>query len=351
MSAARIGLFGSVQSKKKPQECEDRRKKRLQPFAVAIVILLVSSAVAFALLNYLPGNRKESSPIKIEATLTWPLVLNCQHKDSNMLCTALPACNPPNAPHAWNDTSGPDFTYGTADDCPHCSCYCAPACISMIAVYRGQGGNFVVQDNIYDCGKSTLGETFKNGQIETHGVGMFDGTGGWPTEVQTAFQWSLGCACIEHNSTNPLTVFLLAQYIAQGYPVLWLDRDGWPTNQSSLYPSLTYKADMGHAKVIAGWDDSDTLVDTSDDKCLIFDPWPEYNDTGILPMNATQGPGGTFDPYWLPLDDVLNDTSDIFLRDTLAPVPEFQSVLVPIVGLAIIAVVVIGQNRKSRKEG
>lgn len=107
---------------------------------------------------------------------------------------------------------------------------------------------------------------------------------------------------------------------------------------------------MGHAKVIAGWDDNDTLIDTKDDKCLIFDPWPEYNDTGILPMNATQGPGGTFDPYWLPLSDVLNDTNDIFLRDTYAPVPEFQSVLVPIVGLAVIAVVVIGQKRRSGEE-
>jgi hypothetical protein len=220
----------------------------------------------------------------------------------------------------------------------------------MIAVYRGRGGNFILQDNIYDCGKSTLGETFKNGQIETHGVGMFDGTGGWPTEVQTAFQWSLGVAYIEHNSTNPLTVFLLAQYITQGYPVLWLDRDGWPANQSALYPSLTYKADMGHAKVIAGWNDSDTPMDTSDDKCLIFDPWPEYNDTGILPKNATLGPGGTFDPYWLRLDDVLNDTNDIFLRDTFAPIPEFQSVLVPAVGLAMIAVVAIGLNRRAGRE-
>lgn len=350
MSAARFGLVGNGQSRTKPHEWEDTRKKRLQPFAVAVVILLVSSGIAFALLNYLPGNRRESSPAKMEATLTLPLVLNCQHKDSNMLCTAVPACNPPNAPHPWNDSSGPDFTYGTVDDCPHCSCYCAPACISMIAVYRGRVGNFIVQDNIYDCGKSTLGETFKNGQIETHGVGMFDGTGGWPTEVQTAFQWSLGCAYIEHNSTNPLTIFLLAQYIAQGYPVLWLDRDGWPTNQSASYPSLTYKADMGHAKVIAGWDDSGTLVDTSDDKCLIFDPWPEYNDTGILPINATQGPGGTFDPYWLPLDDVLNDTSDIFLRDTFAPIPEFHDLLLPIVGFVAIALVLIRRRGKSSRD-
>jgi hypothetical protein len=107
---------------------------------------------------------------------------------------------------------------------------------------------------------------------------------------------------------------------------------------------------MGHAKVIAGWDDSGTLVDTSDDKCLIFDPWPEYNDTGILPMNATQGPGNTFDPYWLPLDDVLNDTSDIFLRDTFAPVPEFHGLLLPIVGFVAIALVLIRRSGKSRRD-
>ena len=319
---------------------------------MAVVILLVSSGIAFAVLNYLPGNKKESSPIKMEATLTWPLVLNCQHKDSIMLCVPDgPFCVPPNGAHAWNDAKGVDGIYGTVDDCPHCSCYCAPACISMIAVYRGRAGNFIVQDQIYDNGKSTGLEVLGNGVLETHGVGMFDGTGGWPKEVQTSFQWALGMAgYIEHNSTNPLTVFLLAQYIAQGYPVLWLDRDGWPANQSALYPSLTYRADMGHAKVIAGWDDSDTLVDTSDDKCLIFDPWPEYNDVGILPINATLGPGDTFDPYWLPLDDVLNDTNDIFLRDNFAPIPEFHGLLLPIVGFVAIALVLIRRRSKSSRD-
>jgi len=351
MSAAKLGLVGNGQSRTKPHEWEDTRKKRLQPSAMAVVILLVSSGIAFALINYLPEDRRESSPIEMETTLTWPILLNWQHKDSNMICLPDgPFCLPPNAAHVWNDAKGADGIYGTADDCPHCSCYCAPACISMIAAYRGMAGNFIVQDNIYDCGKSTLGEINKNGAIETHGVGMFDGTGGWPTEVQTAFQWSLGCAYIEHNSTNPLTIFLLAQYIAQGYPVLWLDRDGWPTNQSASYPSLTYKADMGHAKVIAGWDDSGTLVDTSDDNCLIFDPWPEYVDASILPVNATQGPGGTFDPYWLPLDDVLNDTNDIFLRDTLAPVPEFHGLLLPIVGFVAIALVLIRRRREPSRD-
>jgi len=353
MNVAKFGLVGSGRSRTRPHEWEEAPRKRLQPFAVAIVILLVSSGIAFALLNYVPEHSKESSPTKSESTLTWPLVLNCQHKDSNMLCVPDGAfCVPPNGAHASNDAKGVDGAYGTADDCPHCSCYCVPACISMIAVYRGRAGNFIVQDQIYDNGKSTGGDVIGDGVLQTHGVGMFDGTGVWPKEVQTSFQWSLGIVgYIEHNSTNPLTVPVLAQYIAFGYPVLWLDRDGWPANQSALYPSLTYRADMGHAKVIAGWDDNDTLMDTSDDKCLIFDPWPEYSDMGILPMNATQGPGGTFDPYWLPLHDVLNDTNDIFLIDTFAPVPEFQGLLVPIVGFVAIAVVLIRWKSKSRQEG
>jgi hypothetical protein len=352
MSAAKLGLVGNGQNRAKPREWEDARRKRLQPFAVVVVILLVSSGIAFSLLNYLPENRRESSPVKIEAKLTWPLMLNCQHKDSIMLCLPDgPFCLPPNGAHAWNDAKGADGIYGTPDDCPHCSCYCVPACISMIAVYRGMAGNFIVQDQIYDNGKS-VGEILGDGVLWTHGVGMFDGTGGFPKEVQTSFQWALGMvAYIEHNSTNPLTAFLLAQYITQGYPVLWLDRDGWPANQSALYPSPTYKEDMGHAKVIAGWDDNDTLVDTSDDKCLIFDPWPEYNDTGILPLNATLGPGGTFDPYWLPLGDVLDDATDIFLRDTFAPVPEFDGLLLPILGFVAIALVLIRRRDKpSRNE-
>ncbi len=221
----------------------------------------------------------------------------------------------------------------------------------MIAVYRGMGGNFKIQDQIYDNGKSTPPEILGDAVLQTHGVGMYDGTGGTPKEVQASFQWALGIVgYIEHNSTNQLTIPVLAQYIASGYPVLWLDRDGWPTNQSSLYPSLSNRVDMGHAKVIAGWDDSDTLVDTSDDMCLIFDPWPEYNDVGILPINATLGPGGTFDPYWLPLDDVLNDTNDIFLRDTFAPVPEFHSLLLPILGFVAIAVVLIRRRSESSRD-
>jgi hypothetical protein len=353
MSEDRFGLTGSERSRTKSHDREARRGQNLRLLAVVLVVLLVTSGIAFTLVNYAPGHGKGLSSATTQSTLTWPLVLNCQHKDSNMVCVPDgPYCVPPNGAHAWNDAKGADGFYGTVDDCPHCSCYCVPACISMIAVYRGIAGIFIVQDQIYDNGKSTLGETLGDGVLQTHGVGMFDGTGGWAKEVQTSFQWSLGIVgYIEHNSSNPLTVPVLAQYIAFGYPVLWLDRDGWPANQSASYPSLTYKADLGHAKVIAGWNDSDTPLDTSDDMCLIYDPWPEYNDAGILPMDAIQGPGGTFDPYWLPLNDVLNDTNDIFLRDTFAPVPEFHGLLVPILGFMTIAVVLVRWKSKSRQEG
>ncbi len=352
MREARFGLVGGERSRTEVHLWEKSRKRGLQPLAVAIVILLLSSGVAFAFLNYIPGNGEESSPAETELTLTWPLALNYQHKDSIMLCVPDgPFCAPPNGAHAWNDAKGADGIYGTADDCPHCSCYCAPACISMIAAYWGIGGNSVLQDNIYDAGKSTLGETNNNGVIETHGVGMFDGTGGWAKEVQTAYQWSIGVPCREHNSTNPLSQWQLGQYMLFGRPVLWLDRDGWPTNLSASYPSPTYRADMGHAKVIAGWTDNGTPLDQSNWNYLIYDPWPEYNDTSILPKNATTGPGGTFDPYWLPLPDVLNDSNDIFLVDAISPIPEFHHVLLPIAGFVAIALVLIRRRRESSRDG
>ncbi len=343
MSAGRFGLTGSERSGTTPHDWEVLRANRAKPLAVTLVILLVLSAITLAFAATAPWHNQDPSRAETASTLTWPLILNCQHKDTVMQCVPDgPFCIPPNGPHAWNDASGPDGAYGTADDCPHCTCYCVPACISMIAVYRGRAGNFIQQDDIYDNGKSTGGEITGNGLLETHGAGMFDGTGGWPVEVQTSFQWSLGLAAyIEHNSTNPLNVVTLASYIAFGYPVLWLDRDGWPANQSASYPNPTYRADMGHAKVIAGWDDNGTLLDTGDDLCLIYDPWPEYIDVGILPTNATQGPGGTFDPYWLPQADVLSDPTDVFLRDTFAAIPEFHDVLVPVLGFMAIAMVLI----------
>ena len=75
-------------------------------------------------------------------------------------------------------------------------------------------------------------------------------------------------------------------------------------------------ASFPYSQFVAGYDDKGTLTD-GDDLCLIYDPWPEYNDKGSLASipNATQGPGGTYDPYWLPAADVLLEavTNDIYL--------------------------------------
>ena len=51
----------------------------------------------------------------------------------------------------------------------------------------------------------------------------------------------------------------------------------------------------------------------SHDRCLIYDPWPEYNDEKILPTGATKGPDYTFDPYWFPLNSIVGDSDDVFL--------------------------------------
>ena len=120
-----------------------------------------------------------------------------------------------------------------------------------------------------------------------------------------------------------------------------------PANQSSLYPSAADKADQGHAKVIAGYDDRNT-PGHGDDRCLIYDPWPEYTDKSILPANATLGPGGTYDPYWLPLSDVdTGDHADIYLIPTLS-IPEFSSIVVPFCGVMLLLIAV--HRAKSRAE-
>jgi hypothetical protein len=123
-----------------------------------------------------------------------------------------------------------------------------------------------------------------------------------------------------------------------GHPILWLDHGGFPENVSNDAYSSSYRAEQGHAKVITGYDDNDT-ADNADDLCLIYDPWPEYNDKNILPKNAIKGPGGTFDPYWLSLNDVnLSDISDKYLVDTFPDIPEFTVLIVPIIGAMAIAI-------------
>jgi hypothetical protein len=135
-----------------------------------------------------------------------------------------------------------------------------------------------------------------------------------------------------------MTAALLDQYVTTSRPVLWVDHGGWPVNMSSSYPSVADKANQGHAKVIVGYDDKDTVT-TDDDMVLVCDPWPEYNKSAILPVNAVQGPGGTYDPYWLPLQYVdLSDTSDIYLVTSVS-IPEFSSVIAPVAGTLLVAVV------------
>lgn len=334
---------------------QKRPRRRLVQVTV-VVLALVISLSAFAAYVQLQPKTIAPVPASSETTVSIVLILVNQHRDTNMQCAADgPSCPPAGIAHLWNDAKGLDGVYGNADDCPHCSCYCAPASIAMIAAYRGQILAKIQQDDIYDNGKSVGEVAVGDGILSTHGVGMFDGTGGMATEVQASFLWSVG-PFTQHdfspgNPSGPMTPLKLAQYLAFGHPVLWLDHGGWPKNQSPIYPSLSDRQIEGHAKVISGYDDNDTPLNTTDDVCLIYDPWPEYADLGILPANATMGPGNTFDPYWLPLNDVnLSDPADIYLVDNFPDIPEFHGMLVPVLGLTIIALVCLGVRFRRQSE-
>jgi hypothetical protein len=160
---------------------------------------------------------------------------------------------------------------------------------------------------------------------------------------------------VQYNQSGPgfpaLTAAQLKQHIVNGNPVLWLDHGGQPYNMSDWAFEPSLQAMQGHAKVIAGYDDNDTLGTVMDDLCLIYDPWPEYNDMGFLPhANATKGPGNTFDPYWLPLRDVnLTDPADKYLVDTTV-IPEFSTVLIPIVGISTIAIIALRKSVRRDSE-
>lgn len=317
------------------------RKPLVFVFVCAVTVMLA----IVALTGSVQVADRPAKSLTVSIILGIPLIN--QYYDTNMPCAACLIGGLPQGPHVWNDAKGPDLTYGTPDDCPHCSAYCAPASIAMIATYRGMAPPLIFQDNIYDSSKQTNGEVPMSGICESHGFGMFQGTGGWPPEVQLAMIWSVG-PIIQHdqnpiNPSGPMTAALLQQYIGGWTPVLWLDVGGFPKNQSPTNPPPAYRlADQGHAKVIVGYDDGGTAADTSDDLCLINDPWPEYNDMGILPVNCTQGPGGSWDPYWQPLNDVnLGDPLDIYLVDSFPAIPEFTLVIVPVLGIMIIAVVAL----------
>jgi len=317
---------------------------------IIIVTILLSFMVTSLLLLqgfYLHemgiNNARKSTTI-----LNVPLIY--QHKDTSMQCTACGASN--SNPHAWNDASGQDGIYGTVDDCPHCSVYCAPASIAMIATYHGFSAPLTQQDDIYDNGKQSDGEIRGDGILQTHGVGMYDGIGGRPAEVQTSFQWAIGNFRQYGAGNQPLTGDVVISSIDNGTPILWLDHFGWPQNLSHNLPGwYNITNDQGHAKVIIGYDDNNTPTNYSDDRYLINDPWPEYTDKSILPLNATLGPNGAYDPYWIPASMVLNDqANDVELIDTIV-IPEFVGpITIPILTLLILATVVIYKKYRSAEE-
>ncbi len=337
-----VGAGIVVARDRRTQESTMPRKKLLRLGLVCVVTGMLAVVVLAGTVE-----KANQSARFLSVTIVPGVPLINQYYDTLMPCQACFFGGLLQGPHVWNDAKGPDNIYGTADDCPHCSAYCAPASIAMIATYRGRGPPVTLQDNIYDFGKTTNGEVPNNAICDVHGFGMFQGTGGWPPEIQNAMIWAVS-PIIQHdwnavNPNGPLTPAPLQQYIGGWTPVLWLDVGGFPKNQSPTNPPLGYRiADMGHAKVIVGYDDAGTPANTSDDLCLINDPWPEYNDMGILPVNCTQGPGGSWDPYWQPLNDVnLADPLDIYLVDTFPAIPEFTTMIVPVLGIMIIAVIAL----------
>jgi len=242
------------------------------------------------------------------------------------------------------------------DDCPHCIVYSGPASIQMISTFRT--GVPIPQDAIYDSCEldGPAGEFANNGICERHGFGVLDGTGGSPQEIQTAFMRFVG-PVFQHNQWDgtALTAATLESYIRGQFPVLWSDHNGWPSNMDPRWPSAPDTQLQGHYKVIGGYDDGGTPGNYQDDLALVFDPWPGYNDLLALnptplPPGALPGPGGPAmpDPYWLPIGSVLGDIGDLFLVEFMA-VPEFSGLLIPIVGMTVVAIAAI-RIRTGRRE-
>jgi len=223
--------------------------------------------------------------IQSNATVkTLPVTQVWQHKDTNMWCVICGAgvAHPVHSP-----------------GCNHCDMYCAPASLSMFALYAGRGVPFTQQDDIYDNGKSMQGEITGNGTIETHGVGMYCGIGATAPEIQAAFTYAMGFGPFQFGpggSGNPmLDISLAEKYIDCNLIILWIDIGKWPADME-VPQDLYY--DSGHCKIIAGYDDNDTPADLSDDEFYIFDPWP------------TSG-----SPYWMLATSVI-DQVDIYLTTT-----------------------------------
>jgi hypothetical protein len=226
----------------------------------------------------------------------------------------------------------------------------------MISTFRT--GVPIPQDAIYDSCEldGPAGEFANNGICERHGFGVLDGTGGSPQEIQTAFMRFVG-PVFQHNQWDgtALTAATLESYIRGQFPVLWSDHNGWPSNMDPRWPSAPDMQLQGHYKVIGGYDDGGTPGNYQDDLALVLDPWPGYNDLLALhptplPPGALPGPGGPArpDPYGLPIGSVLGDIGDLFLVEFMA-VPEFSGLLIPIVGMTVVAIAAI-RIRTGRRE-
>ena len=169
--------------------------KKSIPLLVSLCILIT----AFFTLISCPGKGGDEGPLIITMELIY------QHKDTPLMCQPCDSdIQLTIDPHPENHAAGPDGLYGNSDDCPHCSAFCAPASIAMIAKAYGRTGVKIEQDLIYDEGKQSHGEAQQSGIIETHGVGMYHGAGATPFEVQAAFaQKDLYAARVKENSDRP----------------------------------------------------------------------------------------------------------------------------------------------------